>query len=182
MSVRIYGHRLLKTLPGLATRPTASKVRQALFNVWQGKIEGCRWLDLCAGNGTLGAEALCRGASRVVAIENSAAVCALLRTNWQPLVQSHQSIEIIRCNVLQLYSHLEGQSFDRIYFDPPYHSGLYEPVLAAIARQKLLAPYGAMAIEHDENFKPPLIFGELEQRDQKKYGKTRLSFYRLLSE
>ncbi len=61
MSLRIYGNRQLKTLMGQATRPTPSLVREALFNIWQGTIVGCRWLDLCTGSGAMGAEALCRG-------------------------------------------------------------------------------------------------------------------------
>ena len=55
MSIRIYGNRLIKTLPGDATRPTPAKVREALFNSWQGRISGSRWLDLCAGSGAMGA-------------------------------------------------------------------------------------------------------------------------------
>ena len=54
--MRIYGNRQLKTLPGQATRPTSARVREALFNIWQGEITGCCWLDLCAGNGSMGAE------------------------------------------------------------------------------------------------------------------------------
>ncbi|NES84802.1 MAG: hypothetical protein F6K10_27200, partial [Moorea sp. SIO2B7] len=70
--MRIYGNRQLKTLPGRSTRPTSARVREALFNIWQGTILDCRWLDLCAGNGSMGAEALCRGAKMVVGIEQSA--------------------------------------------------------------------------------------------------------------
>ena len=60
--MRIYGNRQLKTLPGQITRPTPARVREAVFNIWQGSVENCRWLDLCAGSGSMGAEALCRGA------------------------------------------------------------------------------------------------------------------------
>ncbi len=77
MSLRIYGNRQLKTLPGQATRPTSARVREAVFNIWQGAIADCRWLDLCAGNGSMGAEALCRGASYVVGIELASQACAI---------------------------------------------------------------------------------------------------------
>ena len=73
MAIRIYGNRPIKTLPGQATRPTPAKVREALFNSWQGRVNGSRWLDLCAGSGAMGAEALCRGASLVVGIEQAGA-------------------------------------------------------------------------------------------------------------
>ena len=78
MSIRIYGNRELKTLPGWETRPTPAKVRQALFNVWQGSIRGCRWLDLCSGSGAMGAEALCREAQIVIGIERSSAACDII--------------------------------------------------------------------------------------------------------
>jgi 16S rRNA (guanine966-N2)-methyltransferase len=148
MSLRIYGNRSLKTVPGLTTRPTAARVREAVFNIWQGEIEGCRWLDLCAGSGTMGAEALCRGAVEAIAIEQSTKACAVIEHNWQQVVQPGQSFRVIQGDVVQRLATLAGQAFDRIYFDPPYASGLYPPVIMAIAQHHLLAPDGEMAIEH----------------------------------
>ncbi|MFM6278371.1 MAG: RsmD family RNA methyltransferase, partial [Dolichospermum sp.] len=78
MSLRIYGNRLIKTLPGENTRPTSARVREALFNIWQGRITGCRWLDLCAGSGAMGAEALCREASVVIGIEQPSLACGII--------------------------------------------------------------------------------------------------------
>ena len=79
MTLRIYGNRALKTLTGKDTRPTQSIVREALFNIWQPAIAQCRWLDLCAGTGAMGAEALCRGASTVVGIEQSSRAWAVIQ-------------------------------------------------------------------------------------------------------
>ena len=145
--MRIYGNRQLKTLPGQATRPTPARVREALFNIWRGSISGCRWLDLCAGNGSMGAEALCRGAKVVVGIEQSGRACSIIRQNWQSLASSEQ-YQILRGDVLMRLKTLYGQHFDRIYFDPPYASDLYQPVLEAIAQYSILAPGGEMAVEH----------------------------------
>jgi 16S rRNA (guanine966-N2)-methyltransferase len=182
MSIRIYGNRELKTLPGLETRPTSAKVRQALFNVWQGSIAGCRWLDLCSGSGAMGAEALCRGAQSVVGIERSSAACIIIEENWQKVVTKNQTFQLLRGDVVKHLADLEGQVFDRIYFDPPYAEGLYQPVLAAIDRYELLAPLGELAVEHSPNPQIgtlPAALPTLELCRYKSYGNTAISFYQL---
>ena len=177
MSLRIYGNRLLKTLPGESTRPTSARVRQALFNIWQGTINGCRWLDLCAGSGSMGAEALCREASLVIGIEQSSQACAIIQQNWQQVAKPEQKFQILRGNITQQLKKLSGQKFDRIYFDPPYASGLYEPVLQAIAQYQLLDPQGEIAVEHHhQDWTPPTI-PDWEICRQKTYGNTGLTFY-----
>jgi len=179
--MRIYGNRKLKTLPGKLTRPTSARVREALFQIWRGAIADCHWLDLCAGNGSMGAEALCRGASAVVGIEQSGRACKLIRQNWQQLVQPEQSFDVLRGDVRQCLQTIKGQTFDRIYFDPPYPSGLYQPVLEAIASLQLLAPNGEIAVECDPKFWQVQTISGLEMCRQKKYGKTTLVFYRVPS-
>lgn len=147
MSLRIHGNRLLKTLDTLETRPTAAKVRQALFNIWQGTIDDCRWLDLCAGSGAMGAEALCRGAREVVAVELTPESIAVIKQNWQKVVQLDQKWQVHRGDVVKQLSRLR-EPFDRIYFDPPYSSDLYTPVLKSVAEHSILALGGEMAVEH----------------------------------
>ena len=181
MSLRIYGNRQLKTLPGLDTRPTPARVREAVFNIWQGKIAGCRWLDLCAGTGAMGAEALCRGAAAVVGIEQSGAACAIIRQNWQRVATPDQTFQVVRGDVVGRLKTLAGQQFDLIYFDPPYASNLYEPVLEAIAAGLILAPSGELAAEHSRDRQPPETIPPLETCRQKVYGNTALTFYRLAS-
>jgi 16S rRNA (guanine(966)-N(2))-methyltransferase RsmD len=178
MSLRIYGNRPLKTLPGQATRPTPAMVREALFNIWQGKIAGCRWLDLCSGSGAMGAEALCRGAAVVIGIEQAARACAVIQQNWQQVASPEQQFQLLRGDVRSKIKLLAGQTFDRIYFDPPYASDLYTPVLTAIAQLHLLAPGGEFAVEHasDRSNFPDLP--TLQICRQKIYGNTALTFYR----
>lgn len=176
MSLRIYGNRLIKTLPGQDTRPTPARVREAVFNIWQSAIAGCRWLDLCAGSGAMGAEALCRGAICVVGIEQSARACALVQQNWQTIAREPQTFQVLRGDVRQRLKTLAGQSFDRIYFDPPYASDLYEPVITTIVEQRLLAPEGEFAAEHSPDRVLPVPPG-LEVCRQKVYGNTALTFY-----
>ncbi len=178
MSLRIYGNRLLKTLPGLDTRPTLARVRAAVFNIWQGNIEGCRWLDLCAGSGSMGAEALCRGANLVIGIEQSSRACAIIRQNWQQIAREEQTFQIVSGEVVRCLKTLAGQSFDRIYFDPPYNSNLYQPVLDAIAQHHLLDSEGELAMEHSPHLTTIISPLSLEICRQKIYGNTALTFYR----
>ncbi|KOR37941.1 MULTISPECIES: 16S rRNA (guanine(966)-N(2))-methyltransferase RsmD [Planktothricoides] len=195
MSLRIYGNRLLKTVPGQQTRPTSARVREAIFNIWQGSISGCRWLDLCAGAGSMSAEALCRGASEVVAIEQSGRAWGIIQENLAKVANDEQSFQVLRGDVVKQLKNLAGQQFDRIYFDPPYASDLYQPVISLAA--SLLAPDGEMAVEHDRDM-PPVCFGDrdlspetdeaqtdrpiLEICRQKVYGNTAVTFYRLVTD
>jgi 16S rRNA (guanine(966)-N(2))-methyltransferase RsmD len=181
MGLRIHGNRLLKTLPGPATRPTLAKVREAVFNIWQGTIAGCRWLDICTGSGAMGAEALCRGATVVVGIEQSLQACAVIQHNWRQVAQPDQSWRVLRGNAVSKLASLAGQQFDHIYFDPPYDSDIYQPVLAAIAQHHLLASTAELAVEHRLG---PLAVNldKLEICREKTYGHTGLTFYRLRSQ
>lgn len=178
MSLRIYGNRLLKTLPGLETRPTPARVREAVFNIWQLTIADCRWLDLCTGSGSMGAEALCRGARLVVGIEQSPRACAIIQQNWQQVAGEGQKFQVLRGDVVTRLKTLEGQQFDRIYFDPPYASDLYQPVIEAIAHYQLLAPDGELAAEHSPKGWKLEPVPTLEICREKVYGNTALTFFR----
>ncbi len=177
--MRIYGNRLMKTIPGELTRPTTSRVREALFNIWRGYIEDCSWLDLCAGNGIMGAEALCRGAKLVVGIERYGKACKVIEENWSAVAGEEQEYRVIRGDVLTALKKLgdEGVKFDRIYFDPPYESKLYLPVLQFVARGEILSPGGEIAVEHNPKAWPASEIEGLELVRQKHYGNTELSFY-----
>jgi 16S rRNA (guanine966-N2)-methyltransferase len=179
VSIRIYGNRAIKTLPGLDCRPTSARVRQALFNVWQGQIQDCRWLDLCTGSGAMAAEALCRGASVVLGIEESPIASKLIRENCQKLVTGDIHFRLINGRVQKFLPTLVGQQFDRIYCDPPYQSNLYQRILSAIEEHQLLAPYGEIALEHgrDRDLSQELTTQSLEVCRQKVYGSIALTFY-----
>lgn len=187
MALRIAGKRALKTAAGLDTRPTAAKVRAALFNIWQGCLTDRDWLDLCAGSGAIGAEALSRGARRVVGIEQSARACRVIQANWQAIATPLQQFQVLKGHVLHILPKLQGDCFDYIYFDPPYGSGLYDAVLAAIVTHQLLSPQGALAVEYSPQYWQPQsqILNEgttgLILDRQKQYGSTVLAFYRLVA-
>lgn len=176
--MRIYGNRLLKTLPGQQTRPTSARVREALFNIWQTQVEGSRWLDLCAGNGTIGAEALCRNITLLVGIEHNRRACKMIQENWKKVATTEQKWQILQGDVQDKLHDLQGQEFDLIYFDPPYASALYNPVLSEISKLGLLTAEGEIAVEHNpKQWKAEEITG-LKVIRQKKYGNTALTFFR----
>jgi 16S rRNA (guanine966-N2)-methyltransferase len=180
MSLRVYGDRAIETLPGLATRPTPSRVREAIFNIWQGRIEHCRWLDLCTGSGAMAAEALLRGADAVVGIEQSGGACKLIKQNLEKIAKSTQIFSIYRGDVLKVIPKLVSRSsepFDLVYFDPPYQSDLYEPVIVAIA--PLLAVNATVAVEHSPSRHLADAIGNLVKCDRRKYGQTVVTFYEL---
>ncbi len=181
MSLRISGKRALQTPTGLGTRPTPGRVRQALFNILQGQVEGCRWLDLCCGAGTVGAEALCQGAAFVAGIEIAAPACRLIRANWAKVAQPGQSFQVIQGDARKLLSRGLGlDPFDYVYFAPPYAAGLYAPLLPLIP--PLLKPGGTLIVEHRSGQKLPDQVGSLLRFDQRTYGQTALAFYRNLEE
>jgi 16S rRNA (guanine966-N2)-methyltransferase len=177
MSLRIYGNRLLKTLPGKDTRPTTGRVREAIFNIWQEKLLGCHWLDICTGSGAMGAEALVRGAVSVTGIERSPKACQIIQENWRMVASETQQFTLLRGDALLKLKTLTGQQFDLIYFDPPYAGNLYAPVLELIGRSQLLKSTGELAVEHDPKLPLPPIVG-LEICRQKIYSNTGLTFYR----
>ena len=176
--MRIHGNRLLTTLPGQLTRPTSAKVREALFNIWQGSIIECRWLDLCAGNGSMGAEALCRGAREVIGIERYGKACKLVKQNWQKFATENQKFKVIKGDVVKVLKTLEEEQFDHIYFDPPYASQLYQPVLEAIVTYQLLKNYGEIAVEHNPKLWQAIKINGLEICQEKYYGNNAITFYK----
>lgn len=177
--MRIYGNRRIVTLPGQAVRPTPARAREAVFNMWRDRLPGCHWLDLCAGNGSMGAEALCRGAASVTGIERWGKAVRVVQQNWQRLASTEQTITILRGDVGKVLPRLQGQRFDLIYFDPPYAAGLYEGVLGAIATRQLLSPEGELAAEYGPQYWTPSEIPGLDLLRQKEYGNTAIGFYGL---
>lgn len=176
--MRLHGKQQILSVPGQSTRPTASRVREAVFNIWQFEIAGCRWLDICTGTGAMGAEALCRGAVAVVGIEQDRRACGIIERNWRKLAQESQRFQVLQMDAVRGLARLEGQQFERIYFDPPYASDLYDPVLEAIAKHNLLVPHGELAVESSKRQRLPMQVGLLQQIKIRQYGKTAVAFYR----
>src|SRR5689334_11571765 len=124
----IYKGRRLKTLEGSALRPTSDRMRETLFNILAPRIEGARLLDLCAGSGAIGIEALSRGAAHVTFVEASRKAASVISENLRHCGIRENYRFIARDALAALkYAARDNQQFDIIYFDPPYDSDLYSP-------------------------------------------------------
>ena len=137
----------LKTLEGLETRPTTDRIKETLFNMIADGLFGCSFLDLFAGSGGIGIEALSRGAKRAVFVEKNPQACACVRENLAHTKLSAQA-ETMQADALNALVRLSGrESFDYIYMDPPYGKELEKKALAFLADSSLLAEDGVIIIE-----------------------------------
>ncbi len=161
--------------PGLEARPTASKIRQAFFNILRNKVDDARFLDLFAGSGLMGLEALSRGARELVAIDESRRMVKAIEDNLDRLNFQGQ---VIQADVRSFLDQLPKRGFDIIFADPPYKSRQSESVLHQVARRDILHDDGVLAIEHAREFKLPEESGNLVFYDRRDYGQTSISFYR----
>lgn len=160
-------------------RPALDKVKQAVFNIL-GDIEGLTILDLFAGTGSVGIEALSRGAKQVVFVDTLPEALTLTHKNSALCRFEDQSI-VLKLKIPEDISKIERKSgvpsFDLIFSDPPYDRGLVNPTLKAIAKEKILAPQGMVIVESSPR---EIIAGDvgLTLVDQRKYGQTLISFLR----
>lgn len=169
--------RRLQSPSGLATRPTLDQTRESLFNILQNRVAGARVLDLFAGSGALGLEALSRGADSAVFCDSSREAVRCVRQNIEALGLDQQArlLQMDWSRALETLS-AEGEQFDLIFLDPPYDLGL-DGVLSAIAQQGLLAQEGLITAEHDRRQAISLPAG-LERYRQKDYRGTQIDFIR----
>lgn len=181
----IYRSRILKSLKGLALRPTSDRLRETLFNVLAPNITGSRFVDLFAGTGAIGIEALSRGASEVVFIENHAPAATLVRRNLESLgVRTGATvlaIDALRGLAMLATRKMEAApGFDYIFLDPPYAAAKdYARVLEFLGSADLLAPSGMVVAEHRRNFDLCEGAGVLRRFRVLRQGDAALSFYRL---
>lgn len=172
--------RRLRSPKGRATRPTGSRVKQALFDILAPRIRGCRFLDAFAGNGGIGLEALSRGAARVVLVDESRAAVEAIRANARAMAGSGGEVQVFRQDARIALAALvdSGVRFDLVYLDPPYESDLYEPLLAQVAQTRLLEEDGLVVAEHFHKRALPPRIGGLALTRSVRVGDHRLSFYR----
>ncbi|MGN0160419.1 MAG: 16S rRNA (guanine(966)-N(2))-methyltransferase RsmD [Lachnospiraceae bacterium] len=137
----------LKTVEGLDTRPTTDRIKETLFNMLQGDIPGARFLDLFAGSGAIGIEALSRGASEAVFVENARAACACIRENLQ-FTKLMDRAAVMECDCLTALHRLKGKGvFDVIFMDPPYRHGHEKAVLEALVSNDIADEYTLIIFE-----------------------------------
>jgi 16S rRNA (guanine966-N2)-methyltransferase len=171
--------RRLKTAAGERTRPTGARVRQSLFDILAPVIPGSRFLDAFAGNGSVGLEALSRGAATVVLVDRDAGAVEAARENARALARSGGEAKVIRQDARTAIGALadQGMRFDVVFLDPPYASDLYEPLLRLLGEGPLLAAGGVVVAEHFHKRALPERMGVLARTRRKRVGDHVLSFY-----
>lgn len=174
-----YRGRRLRSAPGLTIRPTSDRLRETLFNILTPVIEGSRFLDICAGSGAVGIEALSRGANHATFIERSRRVCATIESNLAGLGITDGAAVINRdagAALRRLAS--ESREYDVAFFDPPYSSDVYSEVMVLLGSSALIADSGIVVVEH--RVKAPLSrwCGDLKVYRAVEQGESALAFYR----
>lgn len=170
--------RRLETLPGEDTRPTGEKVKEGLFSAIQFEIEGRRVLDLFAGSGQLGIEALSRGAAGCVFVDRSREAVEVIRRNLKA-ANLTQNTQVLNLDA-DAYLQRPGDRFDLVFLDPPYASGLQEPMLQKVG--PLVNDGGAVICESDGSQTLPETVGGLSLRRTYRYGRVALWLYRKQNE
>jgi len=176
-----YRSRKLHSLKGQALRPTSDRLRETLFNILGPTIEGATFLDLYAGTGAVGIEALSRGAQKAIFIEQHGPAAALIRRNLESLGLA-EAAEVYVMDVVRGIERLEARHVHAqlIFLDPPYAAAQeYPRALEFLGNSLLVAPGGRVIVEHLKRRSLPEQFGALEISRVVGQGDAGLSFYRL---
>ncbi len=170
--------RKLIAVKGPNTRPTSDRVKEAVFNIIRDRLDGSVVLDVFAGTGNMGFEALSRGGSRAVFVEKSKKAADTIKKNAQNL-DCVPMIHIIKKDVFKAIDDLARDSckFDIIFMDPPYNTDIEESVLLAILNADIIDRQGIIVVEHDYRDEMPTDIEGLIKTDTRKYGNTRISLY-----
>lgn len=180
-----YRSRPLQSLRGLDLRPTADRLRETLFDILTAgnpqALEGTVWVDLFAGTGAVGIEALSRGAAMVYFVESSVQTAALIEKNLRSL-KIDAGFKILKQDSVPAINSLGSKSIqaDFVFLDPPYRmEQSYRQTLEALAESKLLTPSTIVIAEHHKKFDPGEAAGVLSRYRLLQQGDAALSFYRL---
>ena len=160
---------------GTKTRPTSDFVKENLFNLIRGDVYEANFLDLFAGTGAIGIEALSRGAEAATFVDVSPKCVAVIKRNLEKTRLDRQAV-VMKSDVATAINKLSGQKFDLIFLDPPYLQGFADRVLTAIVAQGLLAGGGYVIMEMSKLDDVPEIEGLIIFKE-KEYSGTRLVFY-----
>lgn len=168
--------RKLKMVPGDSTRPVMDRVKEALFNILGTGVVGCSFLDLFAGTGSVGIEALSRGAERAVFIDNDRLAIRTIHENLA-LTRLAENAEVLRADALTYLRRSQTESFEYVYVAPPQYKGIWKAVLLALEEHpEHVCPDGVVVIQIDPVEYEDLPLKTLTPYDQRTYGKTMLWF------
>ena len=172
--------RRLKTPKGKRVRPTAARVKEALFNILPHDLSGTKVLDLFAGTGNLTLEALSRGAAEAMLVDSSTESVKAIRENLRRLnLVDRAKVWITPVTRATRLLARRGETFDMIFLDPPYGQRLVEVTLKNVAEGGLLRDSGVLIAEHSVRDPVEERYGSLTLRDQRRYGDTVVSFFRV---
>lgn len=173
--------RTLRSLKGQMLRPTSDRLRETLFNILGPTVEDATFVDLYAGTGAVGIEALSRGAGQAIFVEHHTPAVALIRRNLESLEIAAEA-EILGMDAVRAIEALEARHVHAqfVFLDPPYAAaGEYASALEALGESPLVAPEGRVIVEHLKKRELPEIVGELEVSRVVEQGDAALTFYRL---
>ncbi len=166
----------LKTPDGMQTRPTADRVKEALFSIIQFEIPCARVLDLFGGTGQLGIEALSRGAQSAVFVDASEKACALIKENLKR-TNLQDCGKVIRSDYMEYLDRCR-EKFDIVFLDPPYAEVFLENALKRLSEIDILQSGGIIIAERPLDKELPWVFPGFTRSKDYKYGKTLLTIYR----
>jgi 16S rRNA (guanine966-N2)-methyltransferase len=168
--------RRLKGTPPAGLRPTSDKLRETVFNILGGRVEGATFLDGCAGMGGIGIEAISRGAAFVYFIEQARKACQIIRENLKSL-DVEEGFEIMQMDVIKALDLLRTPP-DIAFVDPPYErEDLYEACLDRFGSRPVMSPGGLLIFEHSKRKQLPPAAGRLRQIRSLVQGDAALAFY-----
>ena len=169
----------LRTPSGLSTRPLLGRIKEALFSILDPIIGSCEFLDLFAGSGSVGIEALSRGAAACTFVEQDAACIRVIKENLRTL-ELHNQSNVMRAHVQSALRRLDKatRQFDLIFIGPPYGQNLAHQTLIQLARLRVVAPEGIVIAQIGRRETLDKHYGELHLFRTKTYGETTLRFYR----
>ncbi len=167
---------VLKTPEGLQTRPTADRVKEALFSIIQFELPGAKVLDLFGGTGQLGIEAISRGAASCVFVDANEAPCRLIKENLRR-AKMEQEGRVVRADYLKFLQQCT-ETFDIILLDPPYAENFLENAIKMISESDILKSFGIIVAERPVEKELFLEIEGYKRSKDYKYGKTLLTIYR----
>jgi len=173
--------RRLRSVPGELTRPITDRAKESLFNILGGEIVDALFLDLFAGTGSVGIEALSRGARRAVFVERNRRAIETIKENLKITGLAAQA-EVVRNDVFKFLTRQPVEKFDLIYIAPPQYKGLWAETLLALDGRGLLIEDGLAIAQIFPKEYRELELESLDLVDQRKYGSTMLCFYCFLSQ
>lgn len=174
----IYRGRVLRNPPDGKTRPTSDRLRETLFNVLASQIgDETRFLDLCAGTGAIGIEALSRGAAFVTFVDVSKRACALIEENLDKLAVPESQTDVLNLDAENFTSREHKAGWDIAFFDPPYDFNHALVMHEFGTKGDLLRDGGVLVVEHHTKSHMPDAVGNIRRWRVLKQGETQLSFY-----